>query len=71
MPIPYGTTSFTMSVNGGAVTNVDTGLNGAQGWYALSPIAKGDSVSLSYIANGVSHVADILGGGDGFFVILK
>ena len=66
LPIPYGTTSFT--VNG---VEHDTGLNGAQGWYALSPITKGDSVSLSYIADGVSHMASIEGGGDGFFVILK
>lgn len=71
LPIPYGTETFSVKFNGGEWRDVDTGLNGAQGWYALSPIAKGDSVSLSYIANGVSHVADILGGGDGFFVILK
>lgn len=71
LPIPYGTETFSVKLNGGEWRNVDTGLNGAQGWYALSPIAKGDSVSLSYIANGVSHFASLLGGGDGFFVILK
>ena len=66
LPIPYGTTSFT--VNG---VEHDTGLGGAQGWYALSPIAKGDAISLSCLANGVSYAASLLGGGDGFFVILK
>ena len=71
LPIPYGTETFSVKLNGGEWRNVDTGLNGAQGWYALGPIAKGDSVSLSYIANGVSHFASFLGGGDGFFVILK
>ena len=71
LPIPYGTDTFSVKLNGGEWRNVDTGLNGAQGWYALSPIAKGDSVSLSYIADGVSHMASIEGGGDGFFVILK
>ena len=71
LPIPYGTETFSVKLNGGEWRDVDTGLNGAQGWYALSPIAKGDSVSLSYIANGVSHMASIEGGGDGFFVILK
>ena len=70
MPIPYGTTSFTMSVNGGAVTNIDTGLNGAQGWYALKP-ATGDSVSLSLEAGGINYAATLLGLGDGFFVIMR
>ena len=67
MPIPYGTTSFTMSVNGGTWTNVDTGLNGAQGWYALKP-ANGDNVSLSLVADGVNYMATLLGRG-GYFVI--
>ena len=70
LPIPYGTTSFAMSVNGGAMTNVDTGLNGAQGWYALKP-APGDSVSLSLVAGGINYAATLLGQGDGFFVIIK
>jgi len=66
LPIPYGTTSFT--VNG---VEHDTGLGGAQGWYALSPIKRGDAISLSCIADGVSYAASILGDGDGFFVIVK
>ena len=70
LPIPYGTESFTMSVNGGTVTEVDTGLNGAQGWYALKP-ATGDSVSLSLVAGGINYAATLLGQGDGFFVIIK
>ena len=70
MPIPYGTESFTMSVNGGAWTNVDTGLGGAQGWYAIKP-KIGDSVSLALVADGINYAATLLGQGDGFFVILK
>ena len=70
LPIPYGTTSFTMSVNGGEVTNVDTGLNGAQGWYAFKP-TTGDAVSFSLVANGLNYAATLLGQGDGFFVIVK
>lgn len=70
MPIPCGTTSFTMSVNGGAVTNVDTGLNGAQGWYALKS-ETGDSVSLSLEAGGIDYFATLLVQGDGFFFIVK
>ena len=71
LPIPYGTTSLSMQTNGGEWKEIDTGLNGAQGWYALSPIARGSSLSLSCIVDGVSHVASLLGGGDGFFVIVK
>ena len=70
LPIPYGTESFTMSVNGGAWTNVNTGLNGAQGWYALKPNTD-DSVSLSLVAGGINYVATLLGQGDGYFVIIR
>ena len=66
LPIPYGTTSFT--VNG---VEHDTGLDGAQGWYALSPIAPGTEISLSCLADGVSYAASILGGGNGFLLIYK
>ena len=66
LPIPYGTTSFT--VNG---VEHDTGLDGAQGWYALSPIAPGAAISLSCLADGVSYAASILGGGNGFMLIYK
>ena len=66
LPIPYGTTSFT--VNG---VEHDTGLDGAQGWYALSPIGKGEAITLSCLANGVSYFASILGGGNGFLLIYK
>ena len=71
LPIPYGTTSLSMQTNGGEWKEIDTGLNGAQGWYALSPIARGSTLSLSCIVDGVSYVASLLGGGDGFFVIVK
>ena len=66
LPIPYGTTSFT--VNG---VEHDTGLGGAQGWYALSPIAPGATITLSCLADGVSYAASILGGGNGFMLIYK
>ena len=70
MPIPYGTELFSVSVNGGTWTEVESGLGGAQGWYALKP-ASGDTVSLSLVAGGINYAATLLGQGDGFFVILK
>ena len=66
LPIPYGTTSFT--ING---VEHDTGLDGAQGWYALSPIERGETITLSCLADGVSYAASILGGGNGMFLIFK
>ena len=66
LPIPYGTTSFT--ING---VEHDTGLDGAQGWYALSPIERGETITLSCLADGVSYAASILGGGNGFLLIYK
>ena len=71
LPIPYGTTSLSMQTNGGEWKPCFENHNGAQGWYALSPIGRGDNISLSCIVDGVSYVASLLGGGDGFFVIVK
>ena len=70
MPIPYGTESFTMSINGAAPLAVDTGLGGAQGWYALRP-ASGTSVTLSLSADGENYVATLLGLDNGFTLMVK
>jgi len=59
LPIPYGTTSFSVTVNG-EPQSADTGLNGAQGWYALG-VKPGDEVSLSMIAGGLSYSASLHG----------
>ena len=69
LPIPYGTTSFTVTVNG-EVRSADTGLGGAQDWYALG-INGGDEVSLSMIANGLSYTASLLGVNAGTILIMK
>ena len=69
LPIPYGTTSFSVTVNGEQRT-ADTGLNGAQGWYALG-VNAGDNVSLSMIANGLSYSGSLYGMIEGFIVIMK
>ena len=52
LPIPYGMTSFRVND-----VEVDPGLGGAQGWYALGQLKNGDDVSLSMIANGLSFTA--------------
>ena len=65
IPIPFGTTSLT--VNGEAV---DTGLNGAQGWYAI-PGKSGETYSLSLMADGVEQYASLMGFSDGMLLILK
>lgn len=66
LPIPYGTTSFT--VNG---VETETGLGGAQGWYAIGGIDLDESVSLSLVAEGVEYAASLLGGGAGLMLIFK
>ena len=70
LPIPYGA-SDTISVkrNDGAWTELDTGLNGAQGWCALS-VSPGERVSLSMIASGLSYTASLVGPG-GMMLIYK
>ena len=66
LPIPYGMTSF--KING---QETDTGLEGAQGWYALGKIDPNEPVSLSMTADGKEYIASLLGGGAGLMMILK
>ena len=69
MPIPYGVTAFSVSVNGTEVSS-DTGLDGARGWYVLDNVSLGDAVSLSLEADGVLSEADLSGRGDPNFMML-
>jgi len=59
LPIPYGTTSFSVVVNG-EPQSADTGLDGAQGWYALG-VRPGDEVSLSMVSGGLLYSASLHG----------
>ncbi len=68
LPIPYGTTEFSVTVNGETRVNA-TELDGAQGWYALGGINRRDEVALSFTTNGVSCLANLLGRGNGYFVV--
>ena len=69
LPIPHGTTSFSVTVNGVTRTE-DSGLNGAQGWYALG-LHGGDVASLSMIADGLSFSASLFGSRDGIVVVFQ
>ena len=66
LPIPYGMTSF--KING---VDTDTGLDGAQGWYALGRIDPNEAVTLSGVAGGVEYAASLLGGGAGLMLIFR
>jgi len=66
LPIPYGTTSFT--VNG---VETDTGLDGAQGWYAIGGLDCGQDASLGLVANGVQYAASLIGGPGGLMLIVR
>ncbi len=66
LPIPYG--MRTLKING---VDTDTGLDGAQGWYALGRIEPNEAVTLSGVAGGVEYAASLLGGGAGLMMILK
>ena len=65
LPIPYGTTSFTI----GGVT-VDTGLDGAAGWYAYGPLALGASETLGLTTADGSYAALLRSVGAGFMLML-
>ena len=71
LPIPHGTTSLSLKTDGGEWREIDTGLNGAQGWHALGPVARGDRFALSCVVDGVTHVSPLRGAGDGLFVTVK
>lgn len=66
LPIPYGTVSFT--VNG---VETDTGLDGAQGWYAINGLGFGVNASLGLLAGGVQYAASLIGGPGGIMLIVK
>ena len=68
LPVPYGAEQISVTVNGETRTE-PTGLNGAQGWFALG-ISGGDQVSLSMIAGGLSYSAS-LHGALGFILIVQ
>ena len=66
LPIPYG--MKTLKING---VDTDTGLDGAQGWYALGKIGPNETVTLSGVAGDVDYAATLLGGGAGLMLIFK
>ena len=70
IPIPYGTTSFTVALDGGAATVTDTGLDGAAGWYALR-IKAGETADFAAETTEGNFAASVYGAASGFFLILR
>ena len=66
LPIPYGTTSFTI---GGET--VDTGLDGAAGWYAYGPLAIGAAETLELVAPDGDFAAFLKSVGVGMVLIYR
>lgn len=64
LPIPYGATSLT--VNG---TEMDTGLGGAQGWYALTGLTSGNATELSLSADGETFYASLVSAAGLMFIL--
>ena len=64
-PVPCGTRAI--FVDG---VEIDPGLNGAQGWYAL-PVSGGERISLSFLADGLSGSALLHGVDSGMMVFVK
>lgn len=70
IPIPYGTTFFTIALDGGEATSTDTGLDGAAGWYPLR--LKGETTAdLAATTLEGSLSASLRGDGAGFFLIVR
>ena len=70
IPIPYGTTSFTVALNGGEATETDTGLDGAAGWYPLR-LRGSATAELAAVTPEGNLAANLSGDGAGFFLIVR
>lgn len=66
MPIPYGTVS--LSVGG---EPVDTGLDGAAGWYPLGPLAVDSSEAVSLETSDTVYSQLLKGVGIGFLLLFR
>ena len=66
MPIPSGTVA--LSVGG---EPVDTGLNGAAGWYPLGPLAVGSSETVRLVTSDIDCTASLRSVGAGCIVIVQ
>jgi len=66
LPIPYGTTS--LKVNN---IETDTGLCGAQGWFAIGGLGDSGGVTLSLVANGIQHAAAVVGRPNGLMLVVN
>ena len=69
LPVPYGMKNLTLCLNGAEPQPLET--DGAQGWYGLEGIKRNDSLDFSYELNGMPYALSLVGGGDGFFFIMK
>lgn len=70
VPVPEGTTSFSVALDGGEASAVDTGLNGSAGWYAIR--LRGVSTAALEVETPDGDLdADIYGSAPGFILIVK
>lgn len=69
LPVPYGMKNLTLCLNGGEPQPLET--DGVQGWCGVEGIKRNDSLYFSYELNGMPYALSLVGGGDGFFFIMK
>ena len=69
LPVPHGMKNLALCLNGAEPQPLET--DGAQGWYGLEGIKRNDSLDFTYELNGMPYALSLVGGGDGFFFIMK
>ena len=71
LPIPYGTTSLAVKVNGGE--KIVEQFDGAQGWYGIGGLSYGNNMSLELSVDGVQDplLATLLGGPAGLMLLFR
>ena len=69
LPVPHGMKNLALCLNGAEPQPLET--DGAQGWYGLEGIKRNDSLDFTYELNETPYALSLVGGGDGFFFIMK
>ena len=69
LPVPYGMKNLTLCLNGAEPRPLET--DGVQGWCGVEGIKRNDTLDFAYELNGMPYALSLVGGGDGFFFIMK
>lgn len=68
IPVPYGATAFSFTLNGGEPVT-DSGLDGAAGWYAFAMPSYSSATLACTDAGGMQYAANLVGHASTMFIV--